>query len=225
MSPPRIRVLVADDEPIMRDVARLACEELGVEVVGEAAGGLEAVEQALALRPDVLVLDLDLPDIDGFEVSRRLRAAGCEVRVLGTTGEGGPAALFRAIRTGIGGVLDKFGVSTGLSDALSGLVADGAAYTPEQRHMAMDQFGALVRRARERSRVTRALTRRERDVIRLIAAGLTTRQMATRLGVSEATVETHITRAYRKLGVRTRVQAVARALQSGIVDLNPAPVP
>ncbi|MFN2545516.1 MAG: LuxR C-terminal-related transcriptional regulator [Actinomycetota bacterium] len=225
MARAQLRVVIADDEPIMRDVARLACEEHGVEIVGEVSTGEDAVEAALRLAPDVLIVDLDLHDIDGFEVSRRLRAAGCTARVLATTGEGGPAAVFRAIRTGIGGLLDKFGVGSGLAGAIAALSTEGGAFTDEQHEVARAEFGTFLRRARERDRLTRALTRRERDVVRLIAAGLTTRQMATRLGLAEATVESHITRAYRKLGVRSRVQAVARAVQCGIADLGPRSSP
>src|SRR5437588_2725804 len=129
---PSVRVLIADDEPIMRDVARMACQEHGTEVVGEVSTGLDAVEETLRLRPDVLVLDLDLKDIDGFEVSRRLREAGCATRILGTTGEGGPPAVFRALRTGIGGLLTTLGMGTGLPEALRTLVQPGGAFTPEQ---------------------------------------------------------------------------------------------
>jgi DNA-binding NarL/FixJ family response regulator len=221
---PVVRVLIADDEPIMRDVARMACEEHGVEVVGEASSGFEAVEQTLFLRPDILVLDLDIIGIDGFEVSRRLRAAGCDVRVLATTGEGGPAAVFRALRTGIGGLLDRFGVRTGLAGAIDALAEVGGAFTAEQHAAALAEFGSFVRRARERAALDALLTRREREVITLIAAGCTTRQMASRLRLAEATVESHITRIYRKLGVRSRVQAVARAVEAGLADLGPAMV-
>src|SRR2546421_3485080 len=219
--PLAIRVLIADDQPIMRDVARMACEEHGALVVGEAAGGAEAVEETLRLGPDVLVLDLDLHDVDGFEVSRRLRAAGCRVRILGTTGEGGPAAVFRALRTGIGGLLDGLGVVSGLPQALKALTSEGRAFTAEQEEVALAQFEVFLRRARDRSRLASSLTEREREVLRLICTGMTTGQMATRLGVTAGTVEAHITKAYRKLGVRSRVQAVARAVEAGITDLHP----
>jgi DNA-binding NarL/FixJ family response regulator len=216
-----VRVLIADDEPIMRDVARLACEEHGVEVIGEAATGREAVRETLRLLPDILVLDLDLTDIDGFEVSRRLRAVGCDVRVLGTTGEGGPAAVLGALRVGIGGLLDRLGVATGLPEALRQLEAHGRAFTAEQQELALAQFGAFVRRSRERATIVSSLTPRQREIIRLIAGGFTSRQMATQLGLSERTIESHITEAYRRLGVRTRVQAVAKAVQAGFADLHP----
>jgi DNA-binding NarL/FixJ family response regulator len=216
-----VRVLIADDEPIMRDVARMACEEQGAEVVGEAATGREAVERTLALLPDILVLDLDLRDIDGFEVSRRLRASGCDVRVLGTTGEGGPVAVLKALRVGIGGLLGKLGVATELPSALAALTSHGRAFTAEQQEVALDELAALLRHRRERSRIHTSLSPREREVLGLISAGLTTRQMASRLGISARTVESHISRAYRKLSVRTRVQAVALAAEAGIADLRP----
>src|SRR5437763_9706744 len=138
-TPHSLRVVIADDEPIIRDVVRMACEEHGVRVVGEAAGGVEAVRETLRLRPDVLVLDLDLRDIDGFEVSRRLRAEGCDVRILGTTGEGGPPAMFRAIRTGIGAVLSRAGMATTLPDSLRSLAGSGRAISAEQHDLALAQ--------------------------------------------------------------------------------------
>src|SRR5436853_5554100 len=205
----------------MRDVERMACEEHGVRVVGEAGTGVQAVELTLRLRPDVLVLDLDLHDIDGFEVSRRLRAAGCAVQILGTTGEGGPPAMFRAIRTGMGGVLSRAGMATNLPDSLRALAASGRAISPEQHDLALSQFGAYLARTRRRAGLASLLTGRERAVLALIAQGLTTRQMASRLGVSERTVESHISSSYRKLAVRSRVQAAARAVEAGIADLHP----
>jgi len=218
---PAVRVLIADDEPIMRDVARMACEEHGLDVIGEAGSGVEAVAETIRLHPDILVLDLDLRDIDGFEVSRRLRRARCDVRVLGTTGEGGPVAVLAALRVGIGGVLDKLGVPTGLAEALRTLASGGGAFTAEQHRDALDQFAAFLQRSRDRAVLASVLTPRQREILRLIVDGHTTRQMATRLGLSERTVQSHITLAYRKLGVRTRVQAVARAVQTGFADLQP----
>ena len=220
---PALRVVIADDEPIIRDVARMACEEFGAQVAGEAATGVEAVERTMELRPDVLILDLDLHDIDGFEVSRRLRAAGCSVQILGTTGEGGPPAMFRAIRTGIGGVLSRAGMATNLPDSLRAIAGAGRAISVEHHDLALSQFGAFLVRTRRRAQVSSALTRRERAVLNLIAQGLTTRQMATRLGLSHRTVEGHISSAYRKLSVRSRVQAAAKAVEAGIADLRPGP--
>jgi DNA-binding NarL/FixJ family response regulator len=220
-----IRVLIADDEPIMRDVARMACQEHGTEVVGEVSTGLDAVQETLRLRPDVLVLDLDLQDVDGFEVSRRLREAGCATRILGTTGEGGPPAVFRALRTGIGGLLTRLGMGSGLPEALRSLAEAGRAFTPEQHDQALAQFGVFLARSRERSHLSSRLTARERTVLVLIVEGLTTRQMASRLGISERTVQSHVGATYRKLSVRTRVQAATRALETGIADLRPRPRP
>jgi DNA-binding NarL/FixJ family response regulator len=218
---PAIRVLIADDEPIMRDVARMACEEHGATLVAEVATGESAVLCTLEFRPDILVLDLDLPDVDGFEVSRRLRAAGCDVRILGTTGEGGPVAVLGALRNGMAGLLDKMGVVTSLPNALAALAASRGAFTAEQQEVALDELASLLRSRQERSKIRASLSVREREVLALISQGLSTKQMATRLGISPRTVESHISRAYRKLAVRTRVQAVTRAAQAGIADLRP----
>jgi DNA-binding NarL/FixJ family response regulator len=214
-------VLIVDDEPILRDVARMACEaHPGVEVVGESAGGHDAVEKALGLQPDIILLDLDLADIDGFEVSRRLRREGCPAQILGTTGEGGPSAVFHALRVGIGGYLDKLRVARGLSGAIDALSSGARTFTPDDERGAIREFGTFLRRAREGGEATRAVTAREKEVLRMIAEGLTTRQIASRLGLSERTIESHLTKAYRKLGVRTRVQAVTRAVEVGIADLH-----
>ena len=113
------------------------------------------------------------------------------------------------------------GMGQGLRRALAALATDRGAFTADQQDEALDEFELFLQRSRERGRLRASMTRREREVTALIAAGLTTRQMATRLGLAEGTVERHITRAYRKLGVRTRVQAAARAREAGIADLEP----
>jgi DNA-binding NarL/FixJ family response regulator len=202
-------------------VARLAAEaHAGVEVVEEVATGEEAVAACLRVHPDILVLDLDLPDIDGFEVTRRLRSAGSTARILATTGTEGPDHAFRTLRHGIAGCIEKLAVDR-LPQAIERLAAGGNAFTPEQERLALAQFGEFLRRARETARVSSVLSTREREILSLAAEGLTTRQTASRLCLSERTVESHLRTAYRKLGVRTRYQAIAKAGALGIVGLGP----
>jgi len=152
--------------------------------------------------------------------SRAGSGAGCDVRVLGTTGEGGPVAVLRALRFGSAGCSTD-GSRHEPPDRAGRARASGGAFTAEQQEIALHELAALLRHSRERSRVRSSLSAREQEVLAMIAEGLSTKQMASRLGISPRTVESHISRAYRKLSVRTRVQAVARAAQAGIADLRP----
>ena len=130
-------------------------------------------------------------------------------------------AVLQALRNGIAGLLDKLGVVTSLPTALAALAASRGAFTAEQQEVALHELASLLRSRQQRSRIRASLSVREREVLALIAQGLSTKQMATRLGISPRTVESHISRTYRKLSVRTRVQAVTRAAQAGIADLRP----
>jgi DNA-binding NarL/FixJ family response regulator len=216
----RVRVVTVDDHPVIRDVVRLACSgHPRLEVVGEAASGREALEVCLRERPDVLVLDLILPDFDGFEVVRRLRMQGVDPKVLVVSARTDEGALFEARRLDIAGYLEKTAFAQRVAEAIEA-VADGQrVFGAEQDRAAVERLGAMVREARERSRVVGALTRRELEVLHLAALGLTNGQMATRLGISARTVESHLAGLFRKLGARTRAEAVARALALGLLEM------
>jgi DNA-binding NarL/FixJ family response regulator len=214
-----IRVVVVDDHPVIRDIVRIACNGVpGIEVVGEAEDGESGLELCRALRPDVLVLDLVLPGIDGFEVARALAMEGDGPKVLVISGRTDDEAVFQARRLGLAGFVPKTLFVQNVAEAIEAVARGETVYTDEQERVAIEGLGRMVRRLRETSRLTASLTDRELEVLRLLAQSFSNRQVARRLGISPKTVESHISSLYRKLGAKTRVEAVARALAHGLVE-------
>jgi DNA-binding NarL/FixJ family response regulator len=219
---PDVRVLVVEDHPVLRGVIRLACEQTpGLALAGEAASGEEAVEACRALQPDVVVLDLTLPGaLQGLDVARTVRAEGTAGHILILTGRTDEQAIFEAMRAGAHGYLEKTSGVRFIAEALLRVAAGERVFTPEQERVAVAELGRLARQAREAASVRSTLTERELEILTLLARGLTVKQVATRLGIGPRTVETHIAKTYRKLGVRNRVQAVSRATALGLVELG-----
>lgn len=217
-----VRVLVVEDHPVLRGVIRLACEQTpGLALAGEVGTGEEAIEACRALRPDVIVLDLNLPGaLQGLDVARTVRAEGTAGRILILTGRTDEQAIFEAMRAGAHGYLEKTSGVRFIADALLRVAAGERVFTPEQERLALAELGRLARQAREASSVRSTLTERELEILALLARGFTVKQVATRLGIGPRTVETHIAKIYRKLGVRNRVQAVSRATALGLVELG-----
>ena len=216
-----VRVLVVDPHPVLRGVIRMACASTAdLEVVAEAGDVREALEAATEHDPHVVVLDLDLGDGDGIEVIRGLGSAGSSAAVLVLTDRTHGTAVLECLRLGVQGYVDK---STGIRTVGSAIrrVARGERVVDrELEQAAVMELGRFARQARERSEVASTLTRRELQILEMISGGLTMRQVATRLGISPRTVETHVAKLYRKLAVRSRVQAVAKAASLGLIDLR-----
>lgn len=217
-----VRVLIVEDHPVLRGVVRLACEHTpGLELAGEVATGEEAVEACRMLHPDVIVLDLALPGtLQGLDVARAVQAEGTVGRILVLTGRSDEQAVFDAIRAGADGYLEKTAGVRFIADALVRVGAGERVFTPQQERVAVVELGRLARQAREASGVRAMLTDRELEILELVARGLTVKQVASRIGLSPRTVETHVAKLYRKLGVRNRVQAVSRAAALGLVELS-----
>ena len=216
-----IRVLLVDDHPMVREMVRIACAARpGLSVVGEASDGFEALRQCRNLSPDVMVLDLFMPGMDGFGVMRRLRTEGSRPHILILTGSEDSADVFESLRLGVDGYLQKTVPLEEITAAIEAVGTGTQVFSVEVERRALAKLGEHARRARDSARTLDGLTGREREVLRLIAEGLSTRQMASRLGLSDRTVETHIGNIYQKLDVRTRVQAVYRAAGLGLVDLD-----
>jgi DNA-binding NarL/FixJ family response regulator len=213
-----VTVLIVDDHPMVRQVVRWACEaHPGLEVAGEATNGREALELAAALAPDIVVLDLVLPEMGGIEVARHLRQMSPRPRVLVLTGSDDSMALFDSMRAQVDGFLDKSGALENIGELIEQVAAGRPAITTQQEHIAIGHLGDLLRNVRESSRVGALLTERELEVATLIAEALTTHQMATRLGLSERTVESHIANLYKKLGAKNRVEAISKARRLGLI--------
>ncbi|HEU4526942.1 MAG TPA: response regulator transcription factor [Actinomycetota bacterium] len=217
-----VRVFVVEDHPVLRGVVRLACEHAdGLTLAGEAATGEDAVEACRTIRPDVVVLDLSLPGkVQGLDVARTLRAEGTADKILVLTGRTDDQAVFETIRVGADGYLEKTAGVRFIADALRRVAAGERVFTPEQERIAVSMLGEMARRARESSDVRAVLTQRELQILDLLSRGVTVKQVASRLGLSPRTVETHISKLYRKLGVRNRVQAVSKATAIGLVELS-----
>jgi DNA-binding NarL/FixJ family response regulator len=210
----RIRVLVADDQAMMRAGFRMILEaQPDIEVVGEASDGVQAVEAAARLRPDVVLMDIRMPRLDGVEATRRL--AGHKVLILTTFGL--DEYIVDTLRAGASGFLLKDAPPEELVKAVRVVAAGDALLSPAVTRRLLDRVvPRLDRPERESPAALSELTDREREVLRLLAQGLSNREIADRLVVGEATVKTHVSHVLMKLGLRDRVQAVVLAYEVGL---------
>lgn len=220
--PAPARVLIVEDHAVVRGVLRLACdEEPGLEVVADVADGASALEACRTLRPDVMVLDLSLPgELQGLDVARRVRAEGRPIRILVLTGRTDDEAVFESIRAGVDGFLDKSAGVGEFAEALRRVVAGERVFRPEHERGAVAELGRFVRGFRGSAGPSSGFTQREREILEYLTVGLSVKQVAKRLGLSPRTVETHIAKVYRKLGVANRVQAISRAASLGLVEID-----
>ena len=210
-----IRVLVVDDHPVVRHglIAILRYED-GIEVVGDAADGASAVQQILAQRPDVVLLDLRLPVFSGIEVMRQVRAQAPQVRFLVLTTYDTDEYIAPALTAGAQGYLLKDALPEELSRAVRALAHGGAALEPAVA-------ARLLERMTEGER-SDELSSRELEVLRLLVAGASNKSIAAQLTLSENTVKSHISHIFGKLNVQSRAEAVSVALQRGLVPMGRA---
>jgi DNA-binding NarL/FixJ family response regulator len=215
-----VRVLLADDEALIRAGFRLLLRpESDIELVAEVADGAEAVEAAVRLRPDVAVMDVRMPRVDGLEATRRILAAAPGVRVLILTTFGEDRDVYAALRAGASGFLLKDSRPEDLvhgirvvarGDALLGPATTQRVVSSWVRRSPLPETGAAGR-----------LAAREREVVELVAAGRSNQEIAADLAVTESTVKTHLARAQQKLGLRDRVHVVIWAYESGLAGVTP----
>jgi DNA-binding NarL/FixJ family response regulator len=210
-------VVLADDQELVRSGLRALLEARGIRVVGEAENGRAAIDAARSQRPDVLVMDIRMPVLDGIAATREVVASGLPTRVLILTTYDLDEYVYEALRSGAGGFMLKASPPDRLVDAI-GIVAGGEALlapTLTQRliaeHVRRPPPGAGIPQALE------YLTDREREVLVLVARGLSNEDIAARLVVSVATVKTHVNRILTKLALRSRAQAVVVAYETGLV--------
>jgi DNA-binding NarL/FixJ family response regulator len=213
-----IRVLIADDQALLRGGFRMILESQNdIEVVGEAADGREALEQARALQPDVVLMDIRMPELDGLEATRQLVGADGAPRVLILTTFDLDEYVYEAMKAGASGFLLKEVRPEQLADAVRVVAAGETLVSPAITRRLVEEF---VRRRPPGSGAPAAvleLTQRELEVLKLVARGLSNSEIAAELFLSEATVKTHITHVLTKLNLRDRVQAVVLAYESELV--------
>jgi DNA-binding NarL/FixJ family response regulator len=213
------RVLIADDQPLVRSGIRMILEsEDGLEVVGEAVDGQDSIDQARTLRPDVVILDIRMPGLDGIEATRRLLTDVDAPRVLILTTFDLDEYVYEAMKAGASGFVLKNVPAAKLVDAVR-TVADGdALLSPTITRRMIERFVQRAPAGTGRPTQLAELTERELSVLRLIARGLSNAEIADRLVLSEATVKSHVNRILSKLGLRDRTQAAVRAYETGLVQ-------
>jgi DNA-binding NarL/FixJ family response regulator len=214
-----IRVLVADDQALVRAGFRALLDARSdIEVVGEAPDGREAVALAAAVRPDVVLMDIRMPGLDGLEATRQIaadpRLAGVRVVILTTFAL--DEYLFEALRSGASGFLVKDTEPADLVTAVRVVAAGDALISPGMTRRLIEEFAVRARPPRPAGELD-VLTGREREVMALAAGGLTNDEIAGRLYLSPATARTHVSRAMTKLGARDRTQLVVLAYETGLV--------
>jgi DNA-binding NarL/FixJ family response regulator len=215
-----MRVLIADDHPLFRDGLRSLLEARGIDVVGEAKTGREAVDQSKRLRPDVVLMDLNMPELGGLDATRLISAEQTNVKVVVLTASEDDANLFEAIKSGAQGYLFKNLDSNEFFRLLEGVARGEPALTPGLARKLLGEFARPAAPAQPAAtNEAQSLTEREREVLNLLVQGVTSnRELAERLVVTENTVKYHLRNILDKLHVQNRAQVVAYAVRHGIVD-------
>jgi len=214
-----IRVLLADDQALVRSGFRMVLESRDdLQVVGEVEDGVQAVALAVHAKPDVVLMDIRMPMMDGVEATRRIVAAGAASRVVILTTYDADAYVYDALRAGASGFLLKDIEPAQLVEAIRVVARGDALLAPTVTRRLLDRFASVLpEESKGGPGALSELTEREREVLRLLASGLSNLELAERLFLTEATVKTHVSSILRKLGLRDRVQAVVVAYDAGLV--------
>lgn len=216
-----IRILIADDHPVVREgLAKIIALYDDLELVGVAVDGADAIERAEQLHPDVVLMDVRMPDIDGVEATRRVRAGSPDTEVIVLSNYDEDQYVFDALGAGAKGYLLKDVSADALVDAIRAVARGESKLDGALMDRVVAQFQQLQHRDQPQPE---SLTPREHDVLEQLAAGCSNLEIAERLVVSEKTVKSHLTSIYRKLNVRDRSQAIVAALSTGLVTLGPPP--
>jgi DNA-binding NarL/FixJ family response regulator len=215
-APPSFRVMVVDDHPMWRDAVARDLAEAGHEVVATAGEGRTAVRVAPAARPQVAVVDLQLPDISGVEVTRLLAAADPPVRVLVLSASGEQQDVLDAVKAGATGYLLKSAGREEFLDAVRRTGGGDAVFTPGLAGLVLGEYRRLASAPRPPDDDAPRLTERETEVLRLVAVGLTYKQIAERLVLSHRTVQNHVQNTLGKLQLHNRVELVRYAIEKGL---------
>ena len=212
-----IKILIVDDHTVVRDgLSAILGREREFAVVGEARNGLEAVDQARELQPDVILMDLRMPELDGVEAMRRIRGEDPAVNFIVLTTFDNDEYIFDAIEAGAKGYLLKDASRQELFQAVRAVHRGQSLIQPVVAARVLDRFAQLSREAASKAGV---LSEREMEVLRLMAKGAANKEIAADLSIGESTVKTHVANIFQKLEVNDRTGAVTQALQRGIIKL------
>lgn len=212
----RIRILVADDHAIVREgVHQLLSQEPDIEVVGEAADGAQAVDLARKLRPDLVLMDIGMPGMNGLEATRVLKAEQPQTDVLVLTMQEGEDYFFRLLQAGASGYVLKGAGSAELLSAIRAVRQGGVYLNPT---MTKKVLGDVLKRPEQARAASDPLTPREREVLKLIADGMTNREIADELVLSLSTVQTHRLHIMEKLNLHNRTELVKYAIRRGLIE-------
>lgn len=214
-----IRLIVADDQTLVRDgFCSILAREPDFEILAQAADGKEAVNVAARMRPDVVLLDVRMPVMDGLEAARRILVTPGAPRVLMLTTFDADEYVYEALRSGASGFLLKDARSGELVEAVRTVAAGKALLSPSITRRLIERFVLSTSRSANSAEALGQLSPREREVLLRLAEGLANSEIAARLYLSEATVKTHVNRLLSKLGLRDRAQAVVFAYESGLIE-------
>jgi DNA-binding NarL/FixJ family response regulator len=208
-----VRVLLAEDHKIVRQATRMYFESMGVEIVGEATTGVEAVRLARDLEPDVVVMDIHMPELTGVEATRRIRLDNPDTRVLVLTAYDDPAYVHALLDAGADGFILKTAELAQLYRALQDVAIGQSAFDA-------DVLAKVAQLEQTAPKLVEGLTDRELEMLGFAAQGLTNKEIGKRLYISDRTVQGHLQNVYQKLGVNTRTEAVTSALTRGLITLT-----
>lgn len=218
MSPRSCRILIADDHAVVRRGLRTLIEaQPGWEACGEASNGQEAVEKAIRLRPDLIIIDVSMPDLNGFEATRQILTAAPQSQVLVLTMHDAPEIIERMVASGARGYVLKSDAERDLTTAVQAICHGRPFFTPAASEVMLEMSRERVGTRRGRSRALPKLTARERQVVRLLAQGKSNKQVAASLNISVRTVESHRSKVMRKLALKSFSDLVRYAVRNKIV--------
>ena len=217
-----IRVLIADDQALFRRGLHVVLGgEDGIEVVAEAENGEEAVERARELAPDVVLMDVRMPRLNGIEAARQIRAEVPTTKILMLTVSDEEDDLYEAIKAGANGYLLKEISVEEVADSIRAVMQGQSLLSPSMASKLLNEFNALVKRAEDKQQFAGpVLTNREMEVLRLVAKGMSNREIATDLYISENTVKNHVRNILEKLHLHNRMEAVIYAVKERLLDLR-----
>lgn len=211
-----IKILVADDHPVVREgLSAMLAKEQDIWVVGEAENGVEAVSKAGELKPDIVLMDLRMPELDGVEAMRQIRAQNPDIKFIVLTTYDSDEYIFKGIEAGARAYLLKDAPREELFKAIRAVYRGESLIQPAVAGKVLDRFAELSRQVETPG----ALSERELDVLKLMAGGAANKEIAAELFITESTVKTHIASIFQKLAVNDRTEAVTQAIRKGIIRL------